>query len=220
MTVIAIDGPGGAGKTSVATALADRLGAKRLDTGALYRAVTVAVLREDIDPADVDACNRIAATVEVDLTHDGRVLVDGEDVTREIRSDHVTAAVSVVSAHTGVRDVMREQQRRVASRGLWIVEGRDIGTVVFPDAALKVFLVAAVSERARRRAAETGRLDLAEVEGEISRRDTLDSSRSDSPLCPAADAVEVDTSELTLTEVADRIEALWHDRTRHDDPAS
>lgn len=220
MTVIAIDGPGGAGKTSVATALADRLGGRRLDTGALYRAVTVAVLHEDIDPADVDACNRIAATVEVDLTHDGRVLVDGEDVTREIRSDHVTAAVSVVSAHTGVRDVMREQQRRVASRGLWIVEGRDIGTVVFPDAALKVFLVAAVSERARRRAVETGRLDLAEVEGEISRRDTLDSSRSDSPLCPAADAVEVDTSELTLTEVADRIEALWHDRTRHDDPAS
>lgn len=208
MTVLAIDGPGGAGKTTVACAVARRLGGCRLDTGALYRAVTLAVLRAGIDPADGPGCERVAREVVVSVV-DTRVLLDGEDVSAEIRSAEVTGAVSDVSAHTPVRDLLREEQRHIAAEGLWVVEGRDIGTVVFPEAPLKVYLDASPAERARRRASEVGRPDVELVEAEIRSRDSLDSNRTDSPLRPAADAVTLDTSDLTVDEVTDRIAALW-----------
>lgn len=209
--VLAIDGPGGAGKSTVAGLVAARLGMSRLDTGALYRAVTSAVLHDGVPPGDADACAAVATRVRVEISG-GRVSVDGRDVTAEIRGPEVTAAVPAVSAHPGVRRALVAQQRDVAATGAWVVEGRDIGTVVFPDAALKVFLTASPAERARRRARELGETDLARVESEIRRRDTVDSTRPDSPLRPAEDAVTVVTDDLTADEVAARIAELWRTR--------
>lgn len=211
VVVLAIDGPGGAGKSTVSGLVAAMLGMRRLDTGALYRAVTSAVLLDGADPADADACTEIAARARIDIT-DGVVSVDGRDVTAEIRGAAVTAAVPAVSAHPGVRRALVRQQRGVAAGGAWVVEGRDIGTVVFPDAALKVFLTASVAERARRRARELGETDLARVESEIERRDLADSTRPDSPLRRADDAVTVVTDDLSVQEVADAIERLWRHR--------
>lgn len=209
--VLAIDGPGGAGKSTVAGLVATQLGMRRLDTGALYRAVTSAVLYESVSPDDADACGAVARRVCVELV-DGRVVVDGRDVTAEIRGPEVTAAVPAVSAHPAVRRALVDQQRAVAASGAWVVEGRDIGTVVFPDAALKIFLTASPTERARRRAHELGETDLARVESEIRRRDTADSTRPDSPLRPAEDAVTVVTDDLTADEVAAEIAELWRQR--------
>lgn len=210
--VLAIDGPGGAGKSTVAGLVADRLGMRRLDTGAIYRAVTSAVLDAGAAPDDAGVCAAIAAHARVELSDDGTVTVDGRDVTTEIRGPAVTAAVPVVSAHPGVRRALVEVQRRVAATGSWVVEGRDIGTVVFPDAVLKVFLTASPAERARRRATEFGETDLVRVESEIRRRDHADSTRPDSPLRPAEDAVTVVSDGLTAEEVADTIAELWRQR--------
>lgn len=211
--VLAIDGPGGAGKSTVADLVAGRLGMRRLDTGALYRAVAAEVLRTATDPADAPACDAIAETATVTLDVDaGTVLVNGRDVTAEIRGPAVTAAVPVVSAHPGVRRAMVAQQRRTAGGAAWVVEGRDIGTVVFPDAVLKVFLTASPAERARRRAAEFGETDLDRVESEIRRRDLVDSTRPESPLRAADDAVTVNSDGLTADEVAGKIAELWRQR--------
>lgn len=211
--VLAIDGPGGAGKSTVADLVAVRLGMTRLDTGALYRAVTSAVLRSGADPSDEAACTTAAERSEVILDPGtGTVHVDGHDVTSEIRGPEVTAAVATVSAHPGVRRAMVAQQRRQAGRGAWVVEGRDIGTVVFPDAVLKVFLTATPAERARRRAAELGETDLAKVESEIRRRDLADSTRPESPLRAAADAVTITSDGRTADEVAETIAKLWRHR--------
>ncbi|MFN8102832.1 MAG: (d)CMP kinase [Acidimicrobiia bacterium] len=209
--VLAIDGPGGAGKSTVSDLVARRLGMRRLDTGAIYRAVTSAVLHAGAVATDAAACAAIAERAHVELS-DGTVAVDGRDVTTEIRGPAVTEAVPVVSAHPGVRRALVALQRQVAAKGSWVVEGRDIGTVVFPDAALKVFLTASAQERARRRAAEFGETDLARVESEIRRRDLADSTRTDSPLRPADDAVTVVSDGLTAEEVADTIAELWRQR--------
>lgn len=209
MSVLAIDGPSGAGKTTVSCAVADRLGFVRLDTGALYRAATVAVLHAGADVADANACIGVIECSKIDYLSDGTVLLDGLDVTAEVRGPRATAAVSVLSAHRQVRERLVAQQRRVASTGNWVVEGRDIGTVVFPNAPLKVFLTASVHERARRRSCQDGRTDIEVVSAEIALRDSLDSKRETSPLRPAPDASVIDTTEIPTQGVVDQIVKLW-----------
>jgi cytidylate kinase len=208
--VVAIDGPAGAGKSTVARAVADRLGVTVLDTGAMYRAVTLACLHAGIDLNDAEACTKIGAACTIVLGDDRTVTLDGVDVTRAIRTPEVTQAVSTVSAHPSVRRIMVAHQRAWAERHpVTVVEGRDIGTVVFPDAAVKVFLVASVEERARRRLLdeeEQGRSpSLAELRADITRRDGLDSGREASPLRPADDAVRIDTTGRTIDDVVDEI---------------
>jgi cytidylate kinase len=202
--VIAIDGPAGAGKSTIARALAARLGLQYLDTGAMYRAVTVAVIRRSVPVDDVEAVAAVARDVEIDL-EDGRVVVDGVDSTDAIRSPGTTAAVSVVAANSGVRSELRQRQRAWAeARGGGVIEGRDIGSVVFPDAALKVFLTASPRTRAERRVAEAGG-DVDEIERAIAQRDHLDSTRGDSPLTEASGSVVVDTTGLGIGEVLETI---------------
>jgi CMP/dCMP kinase len=206
--VVAIDGPSGSGKSTVAKAVARALGVDVLDTGAMYRAVTLAVLERSIDPHDGAACAELATAARLVLGD--RVLLDGTDVTDAIRGPDVTALVSTVSAHPGVRAALVERQRSWAGeRGAGVVEGRDIGTVVFPDAVVKVFLTASDEERARRRqrdeAAAERALPVEAVRDDLARRDRLDSEREASPLRPAADAFEVDTTALGVDEVVDEI---------------
>lgn len=203
--VIAIDGPAGSGKSTVSRKVAERVGLEMLDTGAMYRAVTCAVLRAGGDVADADVATRAAeaASISVGPT----VVIDGVDVTTEIRGPEVSANVSVVAAHPGVRRRLVQLQRHwMAEHGGGVVEGRDIGTVVFPDAPLKVFLTASDEVRARRRAGD-GHLDLEEAAANIAERDRIDSTRDHSPLKAADDAVLVDTSDLTIDEVVDLIAA-------------
>jgi len=210
--VVAIDGPAGTGKSTVARALADRLGVPYLDTGAMYRAVTWAVLEAGVDPtSDRPAVAAIARRIGIEL--DGSVVrVDGVDVSSAIRGAAVTGAVSAVAAQPEVRAELVDRQRRwVRARGGAVLEGRDIGTVVFPDATAKVYLTARAGVRARRRAAETGE-DVAEVERSIVRRDGLDSTRELAPLRQAGDAVIVDTSELSAAEVVERLVELVVER--------
>ena len=206
--IIAVDGPGGSGKSTVSRQLAQRLGWLHLDTGAFYRAATLAVLRAGVAAA---AHTEVAEAVRVRMfvQEGGRMCLDGEDVSLEIRSPEVTAAVSAVSALPEVRKMMVAQQRAwVAEHGRdVVVEGRDIGTVVFPEADLKIWLSASAQERAKRRALQTGE-DPAVVMQELDRRDRADSGRKVSPLRPAEDAVLMDTTGMTVDEVVDRIVGL------------
>jgi CMP/dCMP kinase len=196
--VIAIDGPAGAGKSSVARAAAERLGFTYLDSGAMYRAVAF----RTGDDGDAVA---IARSARLELGE--RVTLDGEDVTDRIREPWVSEAASRVSSDPAVREALVEQQRRILADGDWVAEGRDIGTVVAPDAAVKVFLTADPHERARRRAAELG-TDVQVVLREQAMRDERDRTREASPLAPAPDAVPVDTTGLTLEQVVDQIVML------------
>jgi cytidylate kinase len=208
--VIAIDGPAGAGKSTVGRAVADRLGVDYLDTGAMYRAVTFAALRRGIDPGDPASDDEVAALATgVDMVLDGSsVHVDGVDATVEIRGREVTAAVSGVAANSAVRaELVRRQRAWVADHGGGVVEGRDIGSVVFPDATLKLFVTASPRVRAERRVAELGG-DVDEVEASIIQRDRNDSTRADSPLTETSDAVVVDTTGLSIDEVVDHVLAL------------
>jgi len=202
--IVAIDGPAGAGKSTVGRAVAARLGLDYLDTGAMYRAVTFAALRRGIDPGDQDDVAVLSG--EVEMTLDGSsVTVDGVDATVEIRGREVTAAVSAVAANPRVRsELVRRQRSWVAAHGGGVVEGRDIGSVVFPDATLKLFVTASPRVRAERRVAEIGG-DLAEVEASIIERDRKDSTRADSPLTETPDAVVVDTTDLSIDEVVERV---------------
>ena len=202
--IVAIDGPAGAGKSTIGRAVAVRLGLDYLDTGAMYRAITFAALRRGIDPADQDDVAVLAS--EVEMTLDGlSVTVDGVDATVEIRGREVTAAVSAVAANPRVRsELVRRQRSWVAAHGGGVVEGRDIGSVVFPDATLKLFVTASPRVRAERRVAEIGG-DVAEVEASIIERDRKDSTRADSPLTETSDAVLVDTTALSIDEVVARI---------------
>ncbi|RMH67648.1 MAG: (d)CMP kinase [Actinomyces sp.] len=208
LRVIAIDGPAGSGKSTVARALARRLGLEYLDTGAMYRAVTFAALRAGIDPDDADRVAALARSLDLDVSTDG-VIVDGVDATVEIRGPAVNRAVSVVAANPEVRRELVSRQREWARRrGGGVLEGRDIGTVVFPDAELKVYLTADIEERARRRAREVRELDYEQVAAELARRDTLDATRDADPLATAADAVVVDTTGKSIDEVVDEVVAL------------
>jgi cytidylate kinase len=207
--IIAIDGPAAAGKSTVAKTLARELGIPFLDTGAMYRAVTLAVLEAGVDPHDEPACARIARAVHMTFDEDERVLVDGRAAEPAIRSDAVTQAVSIVSAHPGVRAAVVPLQRLEAQRrGGLVAEGRDIGSVVFPEAEFKFFLDASSEERARRRAAELSTPEPATPElygkilASIRMRDRLDTTRKDSPLVKAPGAIVIETDELDPAGVA------------------
>lgn len=208
MRVIAIDGPAGSGKSTVARAVAERLGLEYLDTGAMYRAVAFAVLRAGGDPADGPFAASVARTIALEVGP-GRVTVDGADATVEIRGPAVTRAVSAVAANPEVRAEMVARQRDwAAKRGGGVLEGRDIGTVVFPDAELKVYLTAEPDERALRRAREAVDLDYDAVAADLTRRDRIDSTRRADPLTAAEDAVRIDTTGLSVAEVVAAVTEL------------
>ena len=206
--MIAIDGPAGSGKTTVARALADRLSLEYLDTGAMYRAVAFAVLSRGVNPDEFEQVARVAASMELTLDG-GYCLVDGVDATVDIRGSEVTRVVSIVSAIPGVRTEMVDRQRAwVAARGGGVIEGRDIGSVVFPDADAKVYLTASADVRARRRSDQDDAGDVEAVAADIRRRDEADSYRRASPLVRADGAVEIDTTTLGVDETVDRILGL------------
>ena len=203
--VIAIDGPAGSGKSTVARAVADRLGLQYLDTGAMYRGVAHAVLRAGIDPTDAVMVSEVARNMVLAVTR-SHCIVNGEDASAAIRGPEVTGVVSAVAANPEVRLEMVARQRAwVVERGGGVMEGRDIGSVVFPDAELKVYLTASPEVRARRRAAEAPGLDVGSVAAEIRRRDEADTSRVASPLVTADGAWVLDTSELAVDGVVDAI---------------
>jgi cytidylate kinase len=208
--VVALDGPSGTGKSTVARRLAARLGARYLDTGAMYRAATVAVLRRGVDLADPVGITRVVEDAKIVISTDPEqvsITLDGEPVDVEIRSAETTAAVSAVSAVAAVRAILVDLQRELIADGGIVVEGRDIGSVVWPTARPKVYLTATPEARAERRAGELA-ADVAAVAADIRRRDNLDSSRAASPLTRSPDAVELDTTDLAIDEVVDRLVEL------------
>ncbi|MGE5827125.1 MAG: (d)CMP kinase [Micromonosporaceae bacterium] len=218
--VVAVDGPSGSGKSTVSRRLALALGARYLDTGAMYRAVTWAVLRAGADPHDADTVHKIAVEVHLSVGTDPaepHIAVDGVGVDGPIREAEVTAAVSAVAAVPGVRVALVAAQREIVAAaragGGIVVEGRDIATVVCPDADLKVFLTASVAERARRRSVERA-ADLEDTRRDLDRRDRLDSTRVMDPLAAAPDAVMLDSTELGIDEVVARVVALLAQRRR------
>lgn len=207
MKVIAIDGPAGSGKSTIARRLATRLGLEYLDTGAMYRAVTFATLRRNLDPGDREDVARIVADLDL-VVEAGAVTVDGVDATIEIRGPEVTRAVSLVAANPDVRaEMVRRQREWAQERGGGVLEGRDIGTVVFPDAELKVYLTARPDVRAARRSKEVADLSYETVATDLARRDALDQGREASPLAEAPDALVVDTSDLTVDEIVESLVA-------------
>jgi cytidylate kinase len=208
--VIAIDGPAGAGKSTVARALADELGFTYLDSGAMYRCVALAALRRDLDPDDPEGMAELAGSIAISLEGE-RVELDGEDVSAAIREPAVSEASSRVSVHPGVREAMVARQRELIAAGRYVAEGRDIGTVVSPDSPLKVFLTASTEERARRRSAQTGEDPAAVLAAQLE-RDRRDETREHNALRAATDAVEIDTTGLAQDEVVAKVVALAVDR--------
>ena len=209
VNVVAIDGPAGAGKSTIARELASKLNLPYLDTGAMYRGITCAALRRGIDVNDVGAVAQLALSTVLDISDDALV-VDGLDATQDIRGEAVTRAVSAVAANSGVRTELRERQRNwVAERGGGVVEGRDIATVVFPDARLKVFLTASPLVRAQRRVAQIGG-DVEQIARDIAERDHKDSTRSDSPLRESENYLSVDTSDRSISDVVNEIVGVFH----------
>ncbi|WP_405110647.1 (d)CMP kinase [Micromonospora sp. NBC_01405] len=213
--VVAVDGPSGSGKSTVSRRLATGLDARYLDTGAMYRAITWAVLRSGVDVTDAAAVGKVAAEVDLRIGTDPQgygVTADGVTVDREIRGSEVTTAVSAVAAVPAVRALLVARQRElIAKAGRIVVEGRDIGSVVAPDADLKVYLTASEVARAQRRSVEDA-ADVAATAADLARRDQLDSTRKADPLQQAADAVVLDTTELGIDEVVDRLRALLTER--------
>lgn len=209
--IVAIDGPAGAGKSTVARALADRLGFRYLDTGAMYRAVTWLAMQRGVDLSDAEALAALARAEPVTFDEADRVWIAGTDVTSSIRSDRIDRMVPVVARHEPVREVMRERQRQLGHDGDVVIEGRDIGTVVAPDAAVKVYLTADRDVRARRRMAERPSIgaDALATDLRMRKRDAMDAER----MQPAFDAQEIDTTELQVEDVVERIEALVRERT-------
>lgn len=211
MRVIAIDGPAGAGKSTIARALARRLGLEYLDTGAMYRAITFGALQHGLSLDDAAAIGAFAREADLEVGERG-VTINGHDATVAIRTPEITAAVSKVAANSEVRAEMRaRQQHWAAQRGGGVIEGRDIGSVVFPDAELKLYLTASPRTRAERRVAEAGG-DVDEIEAAIAARDHSDLSRADSPLTMADGSIVVDTTGSSIEEVLERIEALMSKR--------
>jgi cytidylate kinase len=209
VNVVAIDGPAGAGKSTIARELARVLNLPYLDTGAMYRGITCAVLRKGVNPIDDAAVAQLALATQLEISEDG-LLVDGVDATVNIRGEAVTRAVSSVAANSEVRRDLRERQRSwVASRGGGVVEGRDIATVVFPDARLKVFLTASPLVRAQRRVAQIGG-DVEQIALDIAERDHKDSTRSDSPLRESENAILVDTRDRSIEDVVKQIVEVFH----------
>lgn len=206
MRVVAIDGPAGSGKSTVARALAERLGLGYLDTGAMYRGVAFAALRRGIDPSEADVVARLVTDVELSVEA-GTTMVDGVDASIEIRGPEVTRAVSEVAANPAVRkELVRRQREWVEAHGGGVVEGRDIGTVVFPDADLKAYLTARLDVRAGRRQKEVADLAYEAVAADMARRDSVDTEREASPLAQADDAVLVDTSDRSVEDIVDELQ--------------
>jgi CMP/dCMP kinase len=201
--VIAIDGPAGAGKSTVARMLAERLGLRYLDSGAMYRAIALSLLERPGDPADR------AREVRIELGD--RVVLDGRDVTDAIREPRVTEAASRIAADRGVRAAMVDKQRELMREGGWVAEGRDIGTVVKPDAELKIFLTASPEQRAQRRAADLGGADWRVVLRDQTLRDQQDAEREHSPLRPAPDAIELDSTDRPVEDVVAQVVKLARD---------
>jgi len=202
--IVAIDGPAGSGKSTVARALARRLGFRYLDTGAMYRGLTWLALREGIDPEDEAGLVRLARAHPVTFDAEGGVGIDGEDVSTAIREAEIDRVVPHVARHHGVREVMRARQRLLGAEGDVVIEGRDIGTVVAPDAEVKVFLVAAEQERARRRAADRPGIDADALAADLRRRDERDAVNTQA----AADAVVLDTTDLSVEDVVAHVVEL------------
>ena len=224
--IIAIDGPSGAGKSTVSKAVARRLGFSCLDTGAMYRSIAWQALQDGVSLEDGEALGRIADMHEIGFSHEQgdplprRVSISGVDVTDAIRTAEIDRSVSAVAAAPAVRQALVAQQQRIGRAGNYVVEGRDIGTAVFPEAELKVFLTASAAERAHRRVAQNerrgvGSTDYAEVLADIERRDAIDSSRDTSPLKPAPDAVQMDSTGRTIEQVIERICALAQEKGVH-----
>jgi len=202
--VVAIDGPAGSGKSTVARTLAARLGLDYLDSGAMYRSVTLAALRRGIDPADAEKVATVARDIDMEIA--AEVVVDGIDATRDIRGPEVSKAVSTVAANPDVRvEMVRRQREWADDHGGGVVEGRDIGTVVFPQAELKVYLTASEEERARRRHQQVSDLTYDDAAANIALRDRVDSTRATSPLAVADDAVVIDTTGRSVDDVVDEI---------------
>jgi cytidylate kinase len=210
--VIAIDGPAGAGKSTIARRIAAKLGFTYIDTGAMYRALGYWALKQRLDPSDRHRMEQLALAADIELdSAEARVFLNGEDVTDEIRTSDVSEAASRVSAIPGVRREMVAKQRSMGATRNVVMEGRDIGTVVFPNADLKIFLDATASARVERRVLQTGG-DAEQTAGEISKRDRRDSTRGDSPLAQAPDAVYIDSSALGIEEVEEAILRLVRER--------
>ncbi len=206
--IVAIDGPAGAGKSTVASRLAERLGFRYLDTGAMYRALTWLAMHEGIPLAEGDKLGALAREHQVDLDESGRVSIAGTDVTSAIRQSRIDRLVPVVARHSQVRSIMRERQRELAELGDAVIEGRDIGTVVCPDADVKVYLQADRAIREQRRLAERPDIGADALATDLRARDESDAVR----MQPAEDALEIDTSDLDVADVVDRIEALVRSR--------
>src|SRR6478736_7279337 len=207
--IVAIDGPAGAGKSTVARALAERLGFRYLDTGAMYRALTWLAIQRGIPLGEPELLAELARTEPVTFDENGRVRIAGTDVTSSIRDTRIDRMVPVVARHAAVREVMRERQRQLGTDGDVVIEGRDIGTVVAPDAEVKIFLVADRDERAKRRVAERPGIGADALATDLRLRDESDAAR----MRPAADAQEIDTTNLRVEDVVERIEALVRERT-------
>jgi CMP/dCMP kinase len=207
--IVAIDGPAGAGKSTVARTLASRLGVRYLDTGAMYRALTWLALEDGVSLEDGTALGSLAEAAPISFAGD-RVLIRGEDVTEAIRLPKIDRAVSTVARHPEVREVMRERQRELAPQGDAVIEGRDIGTIVCPDAEVKVYLVADAAERARRRVAERPEVGAEALATDLRLRDERDAVQ----MQPAPDAERIDTTDLSVEEVVDRIERLIQTKSK------
>lgn len=202
--VIAIDGPAAAGKSTVSKAVAKKLGYTYIDTGAMYRAFTEYVLRKGVDPQNEEACCKLIPEVEITLYPDGKVMCSGKDVTKEIREPHVSGNVSYIASYKDIRLAMVEQQRKMAETVSVVMDGRDIGTYVLPNADVKIFQIASVEERANRRFKENQEKGIPctyeEIVADVEKRDRIDSSRAFAPLKPAEDSIQLDTSKLSIEE--------------------
>lgn len=202
--VIAIDGPAAAGKSTVSKAVAKKLGFTYIDTGAMYRAFTEYVLRKGVDPQNEEECVKLIPEVDITLYPDGKVMCSGKDVTKEIREPHVSKNVSYIASYKNIRLAMVDLQRKMAESVSVVMDGRDIGTYVLPNADVKIFQIASVEERAKRRYLENKEkgieCTLESIIADVERRDKIDSSRAFAPLKPAEDSIELDTSKLSIEE--------------------